>query len=139
MFHRKPLPNRHDEHGRPVTGDGGLRVAAAVRVHHAFSLPSRPSQFSDFLNAAGVEEDVVNKIVDRLSALERPDPQADRKNLGPGFEIGHSFFCPGDDDEGLDDSWYEAIIRREIEPLLRNTGSTVPSIVRGTNRRVLLA
>ena len=33
--------------------------------------------------------------------------------------IGHSFFCPSDDDEGLDESWYEAIVRHEIEPLLR--------------------
>ena len=90
------------------------RRFAFIRLQPAFAT----DQFSDFLNAADVEEDLVNRIVDRLSALNERI-RADRKNLGPGFEIGHSFFCPGDDDEGLDDSWYEAIVRREIEPLLR--------------------
>ena len=90
------------------------RRFAFIRLQPAFAT----DQFSDFLNAAEVEENLVNKIVDRLSALNERI-RADRKNLGPGFEIGHSFFCPGDDDEGLDDSWYEAIVRREIEPLLR--------------------
>ena len=90
------------------------RRFAFIRLQPAFAT----DQFSDFLNAADVEEDLVNRIVDRLSALNERI-RADRKNLGPGFEIGHSFFCPSDDDEGLDDSWYEAIVRREIEPLLR--------------------
>ena len=90
------------------------RRFAFIRLQPAFAT----DQFSDFLNAADVDEDLVNRIVDRLSALNERI-RADRKNLGPGFEIGHSFFCPGDDDEGLDDSWYEAIVRREIEPLLR--------------------
>lgn len=90
------------------------RRFAFIRLRPAFTT----SEFSDFLNGAEVEEEVVNKIVDRLSALNERI-RADRKNLGPGFEIGHSFFCPGEDDEGLDDSWYEAIVRREIEPLLR--------------------
>ena len=90
------------------------RRFAFIRLQPAFAT----DQFSDFLNAAEVEEDLVNRIVDRLSALNERI-RADRKNLGPGFEIGHSFFCPSDDDEGLDESWYEAIVRREIEPLLR--------------------
>ena len=90
------------------------RRFAFIRLQPAFAT----DQFSDFLNAADVDEDLVNRIVDRLSALNERI-RADRKNLGPGFEIGHSFFCPGDDDEGLDESWYEAIVRREIEPLLR--------------------
>ena len=75
-------------------------------------------QFSNFLLEAGVEEDLVGRIVERLTRLNHKI-RTDRKNLGPGFEIGHSFFCPRDDDEQLDDSWYETIIRREIAPLLR--------------------
>jgi len=73
----------------------------------------------------------------RLSVLNERI-RADRKNLGPGFEIGHSFFCPGDDDEGLDDAWYEAIVRREIEPLLREYWFDRPEHVE-EQIRVLLA
>ena len=85
-----------------------------IRLQPAFGT----DQFSDFLLAAGVEEDLLNKIVDRLTDLNRKI-RDDRKNLGPGFEIGHSFFCPRDEEEQLDDAWYEAIVRGEIEPLLR--------------------
>lgn len=109
------------------------RRFAFVRLQPAFAT----DQFSDFLNAAEVEEDLVNKIVDRLSALNERI-RSDRKNLGPGFEIGHSFFCPGEDDEGLDDAWYEAIVRREIEPLLREYWFDRPEHVE-EQIRVLLA
>ncbi len=90
------------------------RRFAFVRLTPAFGT----DQFSDFLLKAGVEEDLVNRIVDRLSELNRKIRE-DRKNLGPGFEIGHSFFCPRDEDEQLDESWYKTVVRREIEPLLR--------------------
>lgn len=75
-------------------------------------------QFRNHLNDRDVDEALVDRIVDRFSALNKRIRE-DHRNLGPGFEIGHSFFCPGDGDEGLDESWYEAIVRQEIEPLLR--------------------
>ena len=68
------------------------------------------SQFRNHLTAVGVDEALFDRIVDRFSALNERIRE-DRRNLGPGFEIGHSFFCPGDDDERLDESWYEAIVR----------------------------
>lgn len=76
------------------------------------------NQFRNYLNTKGVNGALVDRIVDRFSALNERIRE-DRKNLGPGFEIGHSFFCLDDDDQGLDESWYQAIIRQEIEPLLR--------------------
>ncbi len=108
--------------GMMNTADRSLAmVDYALRRRFAF-IGLKPAfgtdQFSDFLLEAEVEEDLVRKIVDRLMHLNRKIGD-DRKNLGPGFEIGHSFFCPGEDDEGLDQSWYEAIILREIKPLLR--------------------
>ena len=75
-------------------------------------------QFRNHLNAVGVDDALVGRIVRRFSALNERIRE-DRRNLGPGFEIGHSFFCPGDDDDGFDESWYQAIVRQEIEPLLR--------------------
>ena len=90
------------------------RRFAFIRLQPAFGT----DQFSNFLLGSGVEEDLVSQIVERLSRLNHKI-RSDRRNLGPGFEIGHSFFCPGDEDEQLDESWYEAIIRHEIAPLLR--------------------
>lgn len=38
-------------------------------------------------------------------------------NLGSGYCIGHSFFCPSDgEEERYDDDWYQTIIRYEITP-----------------------
>ena len=93
-------------------------------------------QFSNFLNDAGVPEELVEKIVVRFLALNERI-RADRRNLGPGFEIGHSFFCPGDDDRGFDESWYEAIVRREVEPLLREYWFDRPDYVDGEIRTLL--
>ena len=108
------------------------RRFAFIRLTPAFGT----DQFSDFLLAAEVEEDLVNKIVDRLSSLNRKI-RADRKNLGPGFEIGHSFFCPQDEDELLDESWYSSVILREIEPLLREYWFDRPDQVDGEIKALL--
>ena len=43
------------------------------------------------------------------------DPEGD---LGPGFEIGHSYFCDAPDD-GDWNRWLEDIIELELIPLLR--------------------
>ena len=42
---------------------------------------------------------------------------ADQKNLGPGYQIGHSYFCPLDAIQ-LDQRWYESVVTSEIKPLL---------------------
>lgn len=41
------------------------------------------------------------------------------KNLGPGFRIGHSYFCSSRNGNESGESWYERIIEFEIAPLLR--------------------
>ncbi len=76
------------------------------------------NQFRNYLNTKDVNGALVDRIVDRFLVLNERIRE-DHRNLGPGFEIGHSFFCPGDDDKELDESWYQAIVRQEIEPLLR--------------------
>ncbi|MDE0103799.1 MAG: AAA family ATPase [Bryobacterales bacterium] len=108
------------------------RRFAFIRLPPAFGT----DQFSDYLNKVGVPEGLVNKIIDRFSALNKVI-RADRRNLGPGFEIGHSFFCPGDDEEDFDESWYEAIVRREIEPLLREYWFDRPDRVDGEIQKLL--
>src|SRR5262249_11616472 len=49
--------------------------------------------FRTHLEARGVPGDLVERIVERLSELNALIC-ADDKNLGRGYLIGHSFFCP---------------------------------------------
>ena len=126
--------------GMMNTADRSLAmVDYALRRRFAF-IGLKPAfgtdQFSDFLLAAEVEEDLVSKIVDRLSELNRKI-RDDRKNLGPGFELGHSFFCPQEEDESLDESWYRSVILREIEPLLREYWFDRPDRVEGEIKALL--
>jgi 5-methylcytosine-specific restriction protein B len=74
--------------------------------------------FRSHLLAAGVEEDVIDQIIARMTRLNER-VRAETAGLGPGFEIGHSFFCPQETDEALDLGWYRAVIEGEIAPLLR--------------------
>ena len=43
----------------------------------------------------------------------------DKVRLGPGYQIGHSFFAPIDSAQALDMDWYRRVIQYEIAPLLR--------------------
>lgn len=74
--------------------------------------------FTSYLMEAGVPEEMVRKIEERMSQLNE-EIRADKKNLGPGFEVGHSYFVPGEQDISLDEVWYSRVIRSEVEPLLR--------------------
>ena len=43
----------------------------------------------------------------------------DVHSLGPGFCIGHSYFCPPIPPRSLDEHWYRRIVKTEIAPLIR--------------------
>ncbi|HSW29777.1 MAG TPA: AAA family ATPase [Longimicrobiales bacterium] len=94
-------------------------------------------EFHGHLLAAGVEPDVVRLIDDRLGALNEKI-RDDSKNLGPGFEIGHSYFVPTGDEESLDRAWYRGVVRTQIAPLLREYWFDQPAAV-GTLVDELLA
>ena len=73
-------------------------------------------KFRDHLLANSVSQTMVSQIIDKVSELNNVISD-DRKNLGKGYQIGHSFFCgkPEGDDEA---EWYKQIIEFEIRPLL---------------------
>lgn len=108
--------------GMMNTADRSLAmVDYALRRRFAFATlrPAFGSQaFRDHLLAAGADEPLVDLIEVRLSALNEKI-RNDARNLGPGFEVGHSYFVPTDEDETLSKEWYLEIIRTQIEPLLR--------------------
>ena len=49
-------------------------------------------EFSSFLSDKGVDQEVIKLIVTRLTELNSMIV-SEKTNLGPGFVIGHSFFC----------------------------------------------
>jgi len=61
----------------------------------------------------------------------------DSVNLGSGFRIGHSFFCPQDTEDSLESEWYEAIVRSEIEPLLKEYWFDAPEKVQEQVKKLL--
>ena len=73
--------------------------------------------FRSTLEERGASDTLIDRIVDRLGELNQTIA-GDTANLGPGFRVGHSYFCPG---EGVDPDadWYERVVRREVGPLLR--------------------
>ena len=85
-------------------------------------------RFTQFLLEQNAPEAIVTRINHRMGALNH-EIRADRRNLGPGFEIGHSYFVPSGKEETLDETWYETVIETEISPLLREYWFDQPELV----------
>jgi hypothetical protein len=90
------------------------RRFAFVDLKPAFETKS----FRNYLLDRGVDEDLIGLIVARMRAVNEKIA-ADTANLGPGYCIGHSYFCGIAEGEVPDERWYKRIIEREISPLLR--------------------
>jgi 5-methylcytosine-specific restriction protein B len=73
--------------------------------------------FAQRLATIGVETTLRDRIVKRLQAVNARI--ASDSNLGPGFCVGHSYFCQRPDGEAPNAAWYEHIVRTEIAPLLK--------------------
>ena len=71
-----------------------------------------------FLEGYNVGSEIIGKIVDRMTQLNDTISE-DTKNLGSGYRIGHSYFCPDPQGEEYDEEWYHSVIRSENEPLLK--------------------
>lgn len=70
-------------------------------------------KFREYLLEADVEREPMDLIVERFSDLNsRIREDAD---LGPGSQIGHSFFVP---EESADEEWYTTVIETQIAPAL---------------------
>lgn len=108
--------------GMMNTADRSLAlVDYALRRRFAF-LDLRPAfhtpEFQSHLEDQGVEGFLIQQIVARMDRLNK-HISAQQSQLGPGFAIGHSFFCPQGTEENLDIDWYRSVIRTEIAPLIR--------------------
>ena len=112
--------------GMMNTADRSLSfVDYALRRRFAF-VTLRPEyqskRFRDHLISRGVSPDLVDRIVTRMTALNR-EIEEDKINLGAGFCLGHSFFVPTETMQASDDLWYRRVIETEIAPFSRSIGS----------------
>jgi 5-methylcytosine-specific restriction protein B len=89
------------------------RRFAFFELRPAFERPA----FRSYLQSGQVAKELADKIVDNMLALNK-EIREDTRNLGPGFEIGHSFFCNFPAQGVPDEAWYRSIILGEIAPLL---------------------
>ncbi|MCB2206250.1 AAA family ATPase [bacterium] len=74
------------------------------------------SKFRDFLLERRADEVLLDNIIAKLQALNDMIA-SDTKNLGPGYQVGHSYFCPVIGTAPTAE-WYATVIEHEIAPLL---------------------
>lgn len=102
------------------TADRSLAVVDyALRRRFAFiDLEPRfdDPKFDAVLAEKGVSPTMRENIKKRIKDLNSRI-SSDKRNLGHGFEIGHSFFCPKDTVQN-EEQWFRSVIRYEIKPLL---------------------
>lgn len=87
------------------------RRFAFMTLNPEFDSPT----FTKWLRGKKVPDKLIERIRNKIGVL---NGQIDKeRDLGPGFRIGHSFFCPSDSDIP-NETWYGEIIDSEIKPLL---------------------
>jgi hypothetical protein len=87
------------------------RRFAFVTLNPAFDSPA----FAAWLKERDASDALTARIRAKVGALNAVIEK--ERDLGPGFRIGHSFFCPSDG-RSPDDAWYREVIAGEIQPLL---------------------
>ena len=87
------------------------RRFAFVTLEPALDSPA----FAAWLKERSASDELIARIRAKVGALNAVIEK--ERDLGPGFRIGHSFFCPPDA-HTPDEAWYREIIAGEIQPLL---------------------
>jgi hypothetical protein len=76
--------------------------------------------FQTSLRQKGAAESFISRVVERMNELNRLICK-DEKNLGRGFAIGHSYFCPPAE-VAVDfdwQAWFCSVVQQEVGPLLQ--------------------
>ena len=107
------------------------RRFAFVTLRPQFAAPA----FREHLTGAGIPSDVVDRIRSRMTELNDSIAR-DTINLGPGFQIGHSFFVPVEAG-WYSETWYDRIVDTEIRPLLEEYWFDEPKKAAGWRDRLM--
>ncbi len=73
-------------------------------------------EFSKFMKLKGLEIKLLDKIVQKIGQLN--EKICSDRNLGKGYQIGHSYFCCTPKSGDSQEEWYRRIIISEIRSLL---------------------
>jgi 5-methylcytosine-specific restriction protein B len=116
--------------GTMNTADRSLAmVDFALRRRFVFMTlrPELGDNFRKYLQECGIPFAVCNKLIERIGKLN--DQIRTAKDLGAGFEIGHSFFTTYDKAiEKVADEWLKRVIELEIRPLLNEYWFDKPDV-----------
>ena len=88
------------------------RRFAFITLTPGFTSPA----FATHLAERGASPNLIATIIQGMQELNAAISE-DRVNLGPGFQIGHSFFTPSDGQQ-LTKAWFERVVESEIRPLM---------------------
>ncbi|MGP4082722.1 AAA family ATPase [Pseudalkalibacillus sp. R45] len=75
-------------------------------------------KFQDFLRNKNISQGLIDKVITSITEINN-EISKDTINLGKGYEIGHSYFCPTTETIQDEQNWLDRIIRLEVAPLLR--------------------
>ena len=123
--------------GTMNTADRSLAmVDYALRRRFVFidMMPNFGDKFQDHLKEKGIQEHLVETIVDRLRELNTKIADKQELGPGPGYQIGHSYFCGS---KNGDEDWYKNIIKYEIIPLLNEYWFDKPTKVEEVEEQLL--
>jgi hypothetical protein len=122
------------------TADRSLAVVDyALRRRFAFVslMPNLDSpRFDEHLEGLGIGADVRSTLRARVGELNE-EISGDTINLGPGFAIGHSFFCAARCGGESDTDWYRRVVRTELVPLLQEYWFDAPDRAESWKARLM--
>src|SRR5665647_3000743 len=104
--------------GTMNTADRSLSIVDyALRRRFRFITlePKFNQRFVDLLNSQGFSPKSIDDIISKITKLNKIIKSD--KNLGEGFQIGHSFFCYPKNNKS-EEEWFKDIVIYEIKPLL---------------------
>lgn len=90
------------------------RRFAFIDLEPAFETDS----FKEFLISKGCSQGFIDKLIESMGEINK-EIENDKINLGKGYRIGHSYFCPTADKVDDEEKWLNRVIKLEIEPLLK--------------------
>ena len=106
------------------------RRFAFVALRPQFGAPLRAH-----LAARQVPEGLAEQLCTRMAALNQAI--ADDPELGPDFEIGHSYFCQPPAEPAQAAAWLKLILEQEIGPLLADYWREQPATAAAQLRKLL--